>query len=317
MAQSNSLSNQRLGQGGWQIGNLFSTRGRLLPYLLLIPATLIILSVIIYPLVYSFAISLTDANLLKFSQAELIGFENYERMLGRDKFWTSILRTLSYTAGTVVLSYLMGLFVALILNQPFRFRGLARTLLIIPWATPWLVVTLIWFVMFNPQIGPVNQVLKMLGVIEVGQSWLYSSETAMTSIVITTSWRLFPAVSLIILAGLQSIPTEQYEAAEVDGASRWQRFRYITMPSIRTVSMTMITLLTIWSSKLFTIAWTLTQGGPGDATQVLSVYTYQEAFSSNRLGRGSSLAIMSFLLSLVLVVVYFAILRRDEESNVS
>jgi ABC-type sugar transport system permease subunit len=116
-----------------------------------------------------------------------------------------------------------------------------------------------------------------------------------------------------LLASLQSIPSELYEAAEVDGANGWQRLRFITMPSLRTASLTMITLLTIWSSKLFTIAWTLTQGGPGDATQVISVYTYQEAFVSNRLGRGSALAMMSFLLSLVLVLIYFNILRRDEK----
>lgn len=286
---------------------------RATPYLLLLPATLLILAVVIYPLLYSMFISLTDANLLRFQQAEFVGLDNYARLMTQEKFWTSVLRTLTYTAGTVILSYSVGLLVALILNQTFPFRGLARTLLIIPWATPWLVVTLIWFVMYNPQIGPINQLLKMVGMIDSGQSWLYNSDTAMISIVITTSWRLFPAVTLIVLAGLQSIPSELYEAAEVDGASGRQRLRYITLPNIRTVSITMITLLTIWSSKLFTIAWTLTQGGPGDATRVLSVYTYQEAFSSNRLGRGSALATMSFLLSMVLVVIYFMILRGDEE----
>ncbi|MEM6283001.1 MAG: sugar ABC transporter permease [Chloroflexota bacterium] len=291
----------------------FAFNERTIPYLLLVPASLLIVTVILYPLGYSFYISLTDANLLRFSQLQFIGFENYTRLFGRERFWISVLRTLTYTAGTVVLSYTIGLMVALILNQKFPMRGLARTLLIIPWATPWLVVTLIWFVMYNPQIGPVNELLKLFGVIDVGQAWLYTRETAMTSIIVTTSWRLFPAVTLILLAGLQSIPTEQYEAAEVDGANAWQRFRFITLPSIRTVSFTMITLLTIWSSKLFTIAWTLTQGGPGDATQVLSVYTYQEAFTSNRLGRGSSIAMMSFVLSLALVVVYFIILRQSED----
>lgn len=288
-------------------------RGRITPYLLLFPAAALMLVIIVYPMAYSAAISFTDAHLLRFSQAEGIGFDNYIRMLGRDDFWISIWRTLVYTAGTVIISYSVGLFVALILNQSFKFRGLVRTLLIIPWATPWLVVSLIWFVMFNPQIGPVNQVLKGLGIIEIGQSWLYTSSTAMISIIITTSWRLFPAVSLILLASLQSIPGELYEAAEVDGASPFQRFRFITMPGLRTASITMITLLTIWSSKLFTIAWTLTQGGPGDATRVLSVYTYQEAFINNRLGRGSALAMLSFVLSLVLVVTYFVILRRDEK----
>lgn len=311
MIQTHATKPTRASRGGG-----FSLLNRhTLPYIMLVPATFLLVAVIVYPLLYSAYISLTDAHLLRFAQAEFIGLENYERLLTRDRFWVSIQRTLAYTVGTVVMSYSVGLFVALILNREFRFRGLARTLLIIPWATPWLVVTLIWFVMYNPQIGPINEILKLLGVIDVGRSWLYSSETAMISIIMTTSWRLFPAVTLIILAGLQSIPKEQYEAAEVDGASVWQRFRYITLPGIRTVSLTMITLLTIWSSKLFTIAWTLTQGGPGDATQVLSVYTYQEAFSSNRLGRGSSLAMMSFVLSMVLVTAYFMILRRDEERN--
>lgn len=288
-------------------------RGRMIPYLLLIPAGMLMLALIVYPMIYSAAISFTDAHLLRFSQAEGVGFENYTRLFNREDFAISIWRTLAYTAGCVVLSYSAGLFVALILNQNFKFRGLARTLLIIPWATPWLVVTLIWFVMFNPQIGPVNQVLRGLGLIQVGQPWLYTSDTAMLAIVLTTSWRLFPAATLILLASLQSIPGELYEAAEVDGANGWQRLRFITMPSLRTASLTMVTLLTIWSSKLFTIAWTLTQGGPGDATQVISVYTYQEAFVSNRLGRGSALAMMSFLLSLVLVLIYFNILRRDEK----
>lgn len=288
-------------------------RGRMIPYLLLVPAGILMLALIVYPMIYSAAISFTDAHLLRFSQAEGVGFENYTRLFNREDFAISIWRTLAYTAGCVVISYSAGLFVALILNQNFKFRGLARTLLIIPWATPWLVVTLIWFVMFNPQIGPVNQVLRSLGLIQVGQPWLYTSDTAMLAIVITTSWRLFPAATLILLASLQSIPGELYEAAEVDGANGWQRLRFITMPSLRTASLTMITLLTIWSSKLFTIAWTLTQGGPGDATQVISVYTYQEAFVSNRLGRGSALAMMSFLLSLALVVIYFNILRRDEK----
>jgi len=289
------------------------TRRSTLPWLLLTPAALLMVAIIFIPVVYSALISLSNANLLRFNQAEFIGLENYARLFARDRFHTSLLRTLSYSAGTVVLSYLAGLYIALILQRTTFLRALTRTLLIIPWATPWLVVTLIWFIMFNPQIGPFNGFLKLLGLIEVGHAWLYSSETAMAAIVVTTSWRLFPGVALILLAGLQGIPAEQYEAAEVDGASAWARFRYITLPGIRTLSITMITLLTIWSSKLFTIAWALTQGGPGDATRVLSVYTYQEAFASNRLGRGSALAVLSMLLSLLLVSVYFIVLRRDEE----
>lgn len=294
-------------------GQLIHLRDQLIPYLLLVPAIVLIFGVIMYPIGYSAYLSLTNAHLLKFDQKEYVEFANYERLFERDDLRISILRTGQYTIGTLALSFSLGLTVALMLNERFRLRGLARTLLIIPWATPWLVVTLIWFVMFNPQIGPINQILKAVGVIDVGKAWLYQRGTAMPSVVITTSWRLFPAVSLIILASLQSIPPVLYEAAEVDGASRLQRFRHITFPGIRAAIFTVVTLLTIWSSKLFTIVWALTQGGPGDATRVLSVYTYQQAFASNRLGRGSAIAMVSFAITLVLVVLYFLITRPQSD----
>ncbi len=293
---------------------LFTSRG-ILPYALLAPAIIALIIFIVYPLVDGVYLSLTDANLLKLSQAQFIGAENYTRLLNRDVFWQALGNTVVYTFGSVVLSFGIGLITALILNEDFRFRGLARTLIAIPWATPWLVVTLIWYVMFNPQIGPINQVLKSIGLIQTGVPWLYQSKTAMIAIVIVTAWRLFPQATLIILAGLQSIPPDLYEAAKVDGASSWQRFRYITLPSIRTTNLIIIVLLTITSFKLFTIAWTLTQGGPGTATTVLSVYTYQEAFMSNRLGRASALATLSVLVSGILVIIYFIAIGRENNGE--
>lgn len=285
---------------------------RLLPYLLIAPAFFAIAAIIVYPVVYSVYLSFTDAHLLRFDQAEWIGFENYKRYLNQDAFWDSLWVTVQYTFGTVVLSFLMGLATALILNVDFRGRDLARALIAIPWATPWLVVTIIWYVMFNPQMGPVNEFLKLLGVIETGVPWLYQRSTALLAIIIVTAWRLFPAATLLILAGLQSISKELYDAAKVDGAAALQRFRYITLPSLRPVNLVVIVLLIIWSFKLFTIAFTLTAGGPGDATNVLSVYTYQEAFMSNRLGRASALSTLAVLISLVLVGTYFWLLNKEE-----
>ena len=184
----------------------------------------------------------------------------------------SLFRTLTSSAGTVVLSFVTGLFVALLLNRTTVLRGLARTLLNHPLGHALAGGDADLVRDVQPAVRA-NQRDAQSARRPRGRAFpgLYSSETAMLAIVVATSWRLFPAVTLILLAGLQGIPPEQYEAAEVDGASAWARFRYITMPGIRTVSITMITLLTIWSSKLFTIAWTLTQGGPGDATRVLSV----------------------------------------------
>jgi len=285
---------------------------RLLPYALIMPAFLTIAAIIVYPVVYSVYLSFTDAHLLRFDQTAWIGLENYRRYLDRDAFWHSLWVTVQYTFGTVVLSFLMGLATALMLNVEFRGRDLARALIAIPWATPWLVVTIIWYIMFNPQVGPVNEFLKLFGVIETGVPWLYQRSTALLAIIVVTAWRLFPAATLLILAGLQSISKELYDAAKVDGAAGLQRFRYITLPSLRPVNLVVVVLLIIWSFKLFTIAFTLTAGGPGDATNVLSVYTYQEAFMSNRLGRASALATLAVLISLALVGTYFWLLNKEE-----
>lgn len=270
---------------------------------------------VIVPVVFSLYLSLTDAQLLRFDQREFIGFDNYERLLARNIFWESLYNTLVYTAGSVLLSFSVGLFTALMLNENFRFRGLARTMISIPWAVPWLVTTTIWYVMFNPQMGPINEVLKDVGVIQTGIPWLYQNRTAMIAIIIVTAWRIFPTATLLILAGLQSIAPDLYEAAKVDGANAWQRFRFVTLPSLRSVNLVVIVLLTITAFKLFTVAWTLTQGGPGTATTVLSVATYQEAFMSNRLGRASALATVSVLVSSVLVVVYYLMIGREEHKS--
>jgi multiple sugar transport system permease protein len=288
------------------------TPKRLLPYLLLAPAIIALLVFVVVPVGFSLYLSLTNAELLRFDQREVIGLGNYERLLARNVFWESLYNTLVYTAGSVVLSFGMGLFTALLLNENFRFRGIARTMISIPWAVPWLVTTTIWYVMFNPQMGPINEVLKDLGIIQTGVPWLYQNRTAMIAIIIVTAWRIFPTATLLILAGLQSIVPDLYEAAKVDGANTWQRFRYITLPSLRSVNLVVIVLLTITAFKLFTVAWTLTQGGPGTATTVLSVYTYQEAFMSNRLGRASALATLSVLVSSVLVIVYFLLIGRED-----
>ena len=176
-------------------------------------------------------------------------------------------------------------------------------------------MTLVWYVMFNPQVGPINEALERLGVLETGVPWLYQRDTALIAIIIVTAWRLFPAATLLILAGLQSISKELYDAAQVDGASPWQRFRFITMPNLRAVNFVVVVLMVIWTFKLFTIAFTLTAGGPGDATRVLSVYTYQEAFSSNRVGRASALATLSVLISLALVGIYAYLLNREERTT--
>ena len=286
-----------------------------LPYLLLAPALLAITAVVLYPMLYNLYLSFFSLNLLRPESQRFVGLANYTDMLSDPAFWGSLRVTILYTVGSVTLSFLLGLTTALMLNTDCRFRGLARALIVIPWATPWLVTTLVWYIMFNPQIGPINEMLKRLGFIEQGIPWLYQNSTAMAAIIITTAWREFPTATLLILAGLQSISPEMYEAAAVDGASRWGRFRHITLPSLRAVNLVVLVLLTIAAFKLFTVAWVLTQGGPGDATRVLAVFTYEEAFKFYRVGTASTLATLLFIISAGMIVTYFRLLRGRQEMD--
>lgn len=284
-----------------------------LPYFLMAPALLVIAAVVLYPMAYSTLLSFFKANLLNMDRISFVGAQNYVDMLTDGAFWRSLWVTVQYTVGVVVLSFALGLGTALMLNVRFPFRGLARALIIIPWATPWLVTTLVWYVMVNPQIGPVNAVLKQFGLIETGVAWLYQSATAMPTIILVTAWRLFPTTTLLALAALQSISPELYEAAEVDGANWLGKLRFITLPSISATSFVSLVLLTISAFKLFTVAWVMTAGGPGDVTRVLSVFVYEEAFRFYRVGTSSTLATLLFIFSAGLVVMYFRILRGGED----
>ncbi len=286
-------------------------RAGLEPYLYLLPAALAVGAVVVYPLVYTAGLSLFDVNLLQPARARFVGLGNYLGMLGDRAFWHSLLVTAEYTAGTLVLSLLLGLGTALLLNREFRFRTVARAAIILPWATPWLVVCLIWYVLLNPQFGLVNAILRAVGVVQVGSSFLYQSSTALPATVIVTAWRLFPMATLLLLAGLQSIPREQYEAASVDGATTWQQFTQITLPNLATVLVVVGVLLTIWAFKLFTVIYVLTAGGPGDATRTLAIFSYEEGFKFYDLGTGSTIAMLMVVVSAALVAAYFSLLNRS------
>lgn len=303
---------------GVEAPGLWATAGhrRLLPYLLLVPALSVIGAVVVYPLLYTLYLSLFDYNLLRPAQGRIfVGLRNYVTVVESPAFWQSLRATLTYTAGTVVTSFVLGLGTALLLNASFPARGVARALIILPWTIPWLVTTLIWYAMLNPQFGPLNAVLAKAGVIRQGIPWLYQTDTAMYSIIAVTAWRLFPKVTLFLLAGLQTIPRERYEAAAIDGAGELAQFWHVTVPGLRAVNYVVVMLLTISSFKLFTVAWVLTGGGPGQATRLLSILTFEESLRFYRVGIGSTVATMMLLASAVLVLVYYAALRRGEDQT--
>jgi multiple sugar transport system permease protein len=286
-------------------------RRRAEPYLYLLPTAVVVAAVVVYPLIYTVGLSLFDVNLLQLARARFVGFGNYVDMLGDGTFWHSLGVTAAYTIGTVTVSLGLGLGTALLLNREYRFRTLARAVIILPWATPWLVACLIWYVLLNPQFGLVNSLLRIVGVVQSGSPLLYQSSSALPAVVVVTAWRLFPMATLLLLAGLQAIPRDQYEAASVDGAGTWQQFRHITMPNLSTVGVVVAVLLTIWSFKLFTVIYVLTAGGPAGATETLAILSYEQGFKYYNLGTGSTIAVLMVAVSAVLVAAYFSLLRRE------
>lgn len=286
----------------------------LLPYLLFLPALLAIGAVLFYPVVQAIVISLRSYYLPKIatSGTPFIGLANYRAISEAPEFWRALLFNAVYTVGSVAGLYLLALAVALLLNDEFRGRGLFRALAIVPWAVPYVVAALTWIWIFDIQFGVLNSVLLRTGVIEKAIPWLLSPNWAQFSVIVSTIWKQFPFAAIMLLAGLQGIPREQYEAADVDGASALGRFRHVTVPGLHNVSLLVILLSGIQVFKLFTVIYLLTAGGPGRATETLVVQTYLEAFSTFDMGRASAIGVVTLLLTLLFSVLLIRFGYREE-----
>jgi ABC-type sugar transport system permease subunit len=215
-------------------------------------------------------------------------------------------------AGIVVFSYLLGLLAGLLLNHKFRLRGVYRALILVPWVVPPVVAYISWQWMLNDQSGLVNQLLMQVGLIHSPVLWLAKPNLAMLSLIVVGVWVRFPFMMITVLAALSAVPDELSEAASIDGANRWQVFRYITFPLILPVTIIATLLQAIWTFNDFALPFVLTGGGPANATTPLVLLSYKEAFQRYNIGYGTSLAIISMVLMLLLGIVYFRMQKRQE-----
>lgn len=273
------------------------------------PALLVICFTIIFPLGYAIYLSLHRYN-LKFPIRPFVGAQNYLNQLTSDSFWESLGTTFVFSLGSVVSVLIVGLLVALLLNVGFPGQGFLRGLLLIPWAVPPVVNGLLWKWFLDPSYGMINGILKQLGVIENYQSWLTSMPSAMIWVIAAYTWTHVPLAALLILAGLQTIPTELYEAAEVDGASQWESFQKITLALLMPTLMIVLIFETIFALKMFDTIYVLTGGGPGNATAVLGWQIYSNTFLRLDFGNGSALAIILGAITLLIAIAYFSLLNR-------
>jgi multiple sugar transport system permease protein len=289
---------------------MINKQERLTGWLLLIPALLILGLVFIYPIARAFWLSLFTENLGTQLQAQFSGLSNYQRMLGDGRFWQSLYNTSVFTVISVILELILGLGVALILNKSFFGRGVVRTIAILPWALPTAIMGLAWAWIFNDQYGVVNDIFTRLGLINTGINWLGTPSLAMTALIIADVWKTTPFISIILLAGLQSIPEDLYEAHKMDGASPWQSFFQITLPLLMPQILIALLFRFAQSFGIFDLVQVMTGGGPAGTTETVSIYIYSTVMRYLDFGYGAALVVVTFLLLVLAVAITSLLLKK-------
>ena len=281
------------------------------PWLLLAPALVITTAIVLVPAAQTLWMSLHDVVLFRPRARPFIGLVNYAIALADPVFWQSLTTSLIWVVIAVGLQFLLGLGAALLLNRRFAWRGLARALIVVPWALPSVIIGLIWTWMLDFNLGLFNELGQRLGLLDQPIAWLSQPGTALAAVILAVVWQGFPFFAVTLLAGLQAIPAELYEAASIDGAGGWSKFTHITLPGIAGVMITALLLRMIWVANSLDLILVMTGGGPGTATQTLPLHAFLTAWSGGNYGQGSALAVILTLLLLTVVIVYVARSRRS------
>ncbi|WP_134699235.1 carbohydrate ABC transporter permease [Ammoniphilus sp. YIM 78166] len=284
-----------------------------LPYLFLTPTTLLILGFLIYPFTNVFYYSLQHYNLNTPFYNGFIGLENFVTLFNDPQFYSSLGITFKWVTSQVLLQLVFGMVLALILNQSFRFRAFIRAAAFTPWAISGVLASVMWSLMYNEHMGVINDMFQRVGLIEQNRAWLADSATVFISVVIAELWRGIPFFAITLLAGLQSIPEELYEAAKVDGAGRWKTYWYITLPQLKNTIVLTTLLRTVWEFNNVDLIFNLTGGGPAHQTTTLTMYIAEQAIHGNNFGYGSALTVVSCGILLIFAVVYLKVTRYERE----
>ena len=281
------------------------------PYGFLLPALLVTALVILFPVLQTAWYSLHDYILYDPDNFRFAGLRNFATALSDEVFWIALLNSAIWVAGIVSLQLLLGLGAALLLNQSFWWRGMARALVIIPWALPSVIIGLMWTWIYDFNLGVFNDILLRLGLISAPHPWLAQPSTALACIMLALVWQGFPFFTVTILAGLQTVPGELYEAAEIDGASPWRQFVHVTLPSIAGIVTTAVLLRIIWVANSLDVILVMTGGGPGYATHTLPLYAFLRAYTGMEFGYAASLSLM--LTAILLGIVWLYVRRQAGE----
>jgi multiple sugar transport system permease protein len=248
--------------------------------------------------------SLYQNVLIRPQDYKFIGLGNYVRMVNDPTFWLTLKNSFVWVFYSVSLQFLLGFAAALLLNAPFKGRAFYRTINLLPWIIPGVVVALIWEYLYQPNYGPINDILRRVGVMREPVAWLSNVDLAMPAVVFTNIWRGIPFFAIMILAGLQAIPDDIYEAATVDGADVLQRFWHVTLPMLRPIIVVATATRIIWTFNYADLIFVMTNGGPANATQITSTYTLLQAYTDLDFGYAATLSVILLVIMLVFTALY-------------
>lgn len=281
---------------------------RALPFLLVAPTIIVLVALSIYPLIYAVKVSL---------QAESSGgirwtLQNFARLLKDDFFQSAMAHTLCYAAIALTFEFLLGLGLAVLLNKAMRGRSFFRAALLVPMMLPPVVVGVVWRLMLNPNFGAINGTLQGFGAKTESLTWTAKPTLAFAAVIMVDIWQWTPFIFLILLAGMQAIPEEPYEAALIDGSSPWQTFRHVTLPLLKPAILIALLLRTMDLLRVFDQIFILTEGGPGSATETISLYIYRTAFRFGDFGYAAAMSFVLLLLTNIISLLYIRLLQRQE-----
>ena len=282
-------------------------------YAYLLPAAVCLGGTVLLPILKAIHMSLYQNVLIRPQDYRFIGLGNYVRIVQDPVFWLSLKNSIVWTFGSVFFQFIFGFMVALLLNVPFRGRVIFRTVNLLPWIIPSVVVGLIFEYIYQPNYGPLNDLLGRSGLMRAPVAWLSDPNLAMPAIIFANIWRGMPFFTIMILAGLQAIPGEIYEAATVDGAGVFQRFRSVTLPMLRPIIVVSTVTRTIWTFNHPDLIFVMTGGGPGNATMIPSAYTLIQAYINLDWGYAASLSVILLVILLVFTALYLKLTKGVEE----
>jgi multiple sugar transport system permease protein/alpha-1,4-digalacturonate transport system permease protein len=283
-------------------GSRLRLRNALIGWSFILPNFIGFGALTLVPIIVLFYMSMTNWNV--FGKADFVGIANFQRLFGDGSFKIAVWNTLYYSVLHIPLTFVVALGLALVLNSKLRGVAFFRTAAFFPYITSIVAIAVVWNLLFSPDYGPINEILRFIG-IQNPPGWLTSTDWAMPAVVIVSTWRDMGYYMILFLAGLQTVPRELYEAARMDGANAWNRFVNVTLPCLRPTMFFVTVMLTIGSFKIFDLILVMTDGGPGQATLVLSQFIYRKGFEESQFGYASAAAVALFFMCIIVTIIQF------------